>query len=40
MQIRNRFTDVENKLSVTKGKGTGGMNWEFGPDIYTLLYIK
>ena len=23
-----------------KGKGTGGMNWEFGPDIYTLLYIK
>ena len=27
-------------FSYQRGKGQGGMNWEFGPDIYTLLYIK
>ena len=32
-------SDVKNKLMVTKGEG-GGMNWETGIDIYTLLYIK
>ena len=25
---------------VTKGESGGGMNWETGIDIYTLLYIK
>ena len=35
-------TDVENKRMDTKeGKhGGGGMNWEIGIDIYTLICIK
>ena len=32
---RNRITDVQNKLMVTKGGIGGGMNWETGIDIYT-----
>ena len=40
LQSRNRVTDVENKLMVTKWGRGGGMNWEIGTDIYTLLYIK
>ena len=41
LQNRNRVTDVENKLIVTKGEiGGGGINWEMGTDIYTLLYIR
>ena len=36
---RSRVTDVENKLMVTRGWG-GGISWEIGIDIYTLLYIK
>ena len=45
LQGRNRDTDVENKCMVTKGGkrsrgGGGGMNWETGIDIYTLLCIK
>ena len=40
LQNRNRLTDVENKLKVTKGEGGGGINWEIGIDIYTLPYIK
>ena len=40
LQSRNRNTDVENKLTVTKGGSGGGMNWEIGSDIYTLIYIK
>ena len=32
-------TDVENKLMVTNG-GRGGMNWEIGIDICTLICIK
>ena len=39
-QSRNRVTDVENKLMVTKGGSGGGMNWEIGIDTYTLLCIK
>ena len=37
-----RVIDVENKLTVTKGKRVGEINWEIGIDIYTLLllYIK
>ena len=37
--VRNRATDVENKLMVA-GDMEGGINWEVGIDMYTLLYIK
>ena len=41
LQNRNRFTDLENKLRVTKGERLwGGINEEFGINIYTLLYVK
>ena len=44
MQGRNRDTDVENKRMDTKGGkwwgGGGGMNWEIGIDMYTLICIK
>ena len=43
------FSDVENKRMDTKGRkaggsgvgcgGGGGMNWEMGIDIYTLLVL-
>ena len=39
IQNRNRVTNVENKLMVTRRWG-GGINWEIGMDIYILLYIK
>ena len=45
-QNRNRLkdfiTDLKiTKLTVTKGETLGeGINWEFGVNIYTLLYIK
>ena len=30
-----------NELMVTRGKGwEGGVGWEFGIDMYTLLYLK
>ena len=32
--------DVENKHMDTKGGGGGGMNWEIGIDMYTLICIK
>ena len=25
---------------ITRGEGVGGINWEIGIDIYTLLHIK
>ena len=38
---RNRLTDLENELMVTWGDGwEAGLDWEFGIDIYTLLYLK
>ena len=41
LQNRNRNTDVEDKLMVTKGERRwGGINWETEIDIYILLYIK
>ena len=40
LQNRNRVTDVENKLIVTRGKGGVGINCKIGVDIHTLLYIK
>ena len=39
LQNRNRLTDIEDKLMVTKEE-KGGINEEFGIKIYTLLYIK
>ena len=39
LQYRNRVTVVENKLWLPWGK-VGGINWDIGIDIYTLLYIK
>ena len=40
LQNTSKVTDVENKLMATRGWGGGGINWEIGTDIYTLLYIK
>ena len=44
LQGRNRDTDVENKRTDTKGGkvvgGGGGMTWEIGIDVYTLICIK
>jgi len=40
LQSRNRDTDVENKRMDTKGGREGGMNWEIGINIYSLLCIK
>ena len=37
--IKQKVTDVENKLMVTKGKRRV-INWDMLIDIYTLLYIK
>ena len=38
LQNRNRFTDLENELTVTQGWRLRGR--EFGMDRYTLLYLK
>ena len=40
LQNENRVTNVENKLTVTKGEIERGINWEIGTDIYTQLYIN
>ena len=32
------FTNLEKEFMVTGGKG--GINWDIGIDIYTLLYVK
>ena len=41
LQIINRLTDTEKKLMVTKGiVGWGEINWEFGINIHTPLYVK
>ena len=37
---QNRLTDMENKLMVIKEERGRGINWEFGVNRYTLLYIK
>ena len=38
---QNRLRDLENELLVTRGEGwDGGMDWEFGTDMYMLLYLK
>ena len=41
LQNRNRLTDLVNELIVTMGEGElGGRDWEFGIDMYILLYLK
>ena len=41
LQNRNRLTDLENKLSITRGEGgREGVVREFGIHMYTLLYLK
>ena len=39
LQSRNRDTDVENKYMDTKEGRRGGMNWEIGIDLNTLLAL-
>ena len=33
-------SDIENNLTVTKGERRGRINYEYGINIYTPLYIK
>ena len=41
LQNRNKLTDFENKLIVTKGETwEGRINWELRINIHTLLYIE
>ena len=42
LQSRSKDKDVENKPMDTKKEEEGGINWEIGVDIYTLLilYVK
>ena len=35
-----RPAGLEPFKNISKGAGGGGINWEIGTDIYTLLYIK
>ena len=39
LQSGNRDTDTENRRMDTKGGRWGGMRWETGIDIYTLLLL-
>ena len=39
LQNRNRPTNLEKELMFTRGR-VGGIDWEFGIDICTLLYLK
>ena len=39
--LRDRLTDMENRLVVVKDEGdVGGKNWEFGINRCKLLYIE
>ena len=38
LQNRNRLTDTENKLTVTKGERGEGVNWELGINRHTTKY--
>ena len=40
LQGRNRDTSVENKGGRVVGGCSGGMNWETGSDMYSLICIK
>ena len=38
---QNRLTGTENKLMVSKGeRWKGEINWEFGINVFTLVYIQ
>ena len=38
--IKQRLTDLENKLMVPRGRMGEGLVVEFGVDMYTWLYLK
>ena len=38
--LQNRLTNRKQTYGYQRGKVGGGINWEIGVDIYTLLYIK
>ena len=38
LQNRNRVSDVENELMVTKEECGGGINHEIGTDIHTTVH--
>ena len=40
IQMNLFIKQKHNELMVTGGKGGEGMDWEFGIDMYTLLYLK
>ena len=40
LQNRNRLGDLENEYMVSEGRVGGGINWECGIDVHTLLYLK
>ena len=40
LQNRHGITDVEDNHSSQGARGWGGISWETGTDIYTLLDIK
>ena len=41
LQKRNRLTDIENKLRVTKGeRAGGGVNQKSGMSRHTLLHVR
>ena len=39
LQSKNRDTDLGNKGVDTEGEGGGGMLWEVGTDIHSLLIL-
>ena len=38
--MRNRFTDLRELSSGHQGGRGGGIDWDFGVDMYTLLYLN
>ena len=38
LQKRNRFNRLEKELTATRGEKFGRVGWEFGIDIYTILF--
>ena len=38
--MKQRFTGVESKYDYQGQKEEGGINWEIGIDMHTLLYIE
>ena len=37
--MRNRLTELENEFTITRGKAGGETDWEFGINMYTLLFF-